>query len=231
MNVIVFVYDGDDVNKLSECVSTFKKHAAREHRLVLYCRTEFDLPVEHLRLSPLWDGRRMTHRMEIIKHLPANDGDQIISCDVDVCFQGDPFKVFESPFDLFYTSRGYQCDSPVNAGVWGVRKTTDAKRLLNFMIDQANAPTWAPYLSVRKRLERLDRNLEVDWWANQDLLCAFREAGAPFGTIHDAGPRFNCCPETGPHLPLTDTVIADFKGKIGNPQYVIIHYKELEGRL
>ena len=225
---MVFIYDGSQVNKLTECVSTLKKFS--DCKIKLYCRTVFDLPIEHCRLGQKWNGRRMTHRMEIIRNLPAKEDDNVISCDIDVRFQGDPFVVFENQFDLFYTSRQYDCDSPVNAGVWGIRKNKPADALLDFMISQATKPTWEPYLTVRRRLKRDDRANEIDWWTNQDILCAFHES-PKIGKVFDAGARYNCCPHTGPELPLTEETISNFRLKIGNPDYTIIHYKELEGKL
>jgi len=231
MNILVLIYDGPDECKLKECVDTFIKNANSQSQIWLYSRTEFNLPVKHFLLSNSWDGRRMTHRMELIRDLPAKIGDCIISCDIDVKFQGDPFQVFATEFDLFYTSREYKCESSVNAGVWGIRKTADSDCILKFMISEAIEPSWCPYLEIRKRLNRVDRNLEIDWWTNQDLLCAIHEAGLSFGSIFDAGAVYNCCPETGPNLPLTADVISKFKSKIGNPNYIIIHYKELKGKL
>lgn len=231
MNILLLIYDGYKQEELDECVTTFINKSAGKHEIWLYSRTKFHLPVKHLKLGDRWDNRRMTNRMEIVRDLPVREGDCIISCDIDVKFQNDPFAVFENNFDLFYTSREYECDSTVNAGVWGIRKTTDSYDLLNFMINEAECPSWPPYLFIRTRLNRNNRAKEIDWWSNQDLLCAIHEYGSPIGITFDAGSPYNCCPETGPNIPITDEKIIEFKSKFDNPNYIIMHYKELKGKL
>lgn len=228
MNTIVFIYDGNDERKIRRCISSIKKHSDCE--IILFSNDPFSFDINYKSLEN-WHGRRMTRRMEIIRNLPANSGDRIISCDIDVLFQGDPFEVFDHEFDLFYTSREYDCISAVNAGVWGIKKSSASDSLLDFMIKQAIKPSWGPYMAIRNKLDRNIRSNELDWWSNQDLLCALHEYGSPVGRLFDAGPKYNCCPCTGPHLPLTDDKISEFKNKIGDQRYCVIHYKELEGKV
>lgn len=229
MNVAFFIYDGIDQKKVEPCIRSLLQYVSC--RIILYARHGFNLPVEQRLLDDRWDFRRMTHRMEIASELPVKIGDRVISSDVDVFFQGDPFQVFNTKFDLFYTTRDYECDSPVNAGIWGFVKNARSDYALQFMLNQVLEPTWEPYLLIRERLEHTARAKEIDWWTNQDLLCAIHEAGLKNVATYDAGSRYNCCPRTGPHRPLTQQVIDEFKASIGDPHNIVIHYKELEGRL
>jgi len=171
----------------------------------------------------------MTHRMELALELPVLEGDQILVLDTDLLFQSDPFAVFqEAEFDLFYTSRGFVSDFNINAGVWGFVQNERSKKLLEFMVKQANNPSWEPYKEFRRAFRKNDSR-EKDWWTNQDLLCVLSKHAPPINaSLYDAGEKYNCCPRSGGGISLTGDAMKEFVQKIGDDSYVIMHYKEME---
>ena len=168
----------------------------------------------------------MTHRIELAVQLPINPNDQVMVLDTDLLFQGDPFQIFKNEFDFFYTSRHYESNFKVNAGVWGFRNNKYARQLLQFMIEQANHPSWEPYQEIRYKFKRHEnqQKKEKDWWTNQDLLCAIAENKPPIEVaLFDAGAKFNYCPQSGGGITLNETARADWLSHIGDPNIVILH--------
>lgn len=172
---------------------------------------------------------RMTQRIKIAS-LVGNVGDNVLMLDTDLYFKCDPFQLFKNDFDLVYTSRPIDNHlSPVNGGVWGFRQNSRSSMLLQEMYKQAINPNWPEYNEIRRRLNRIDRIKELDWWTNQDLLCAIHESGPPVPSkTFNAGPNFNWCPDSGPGRPLTDTAISRFYSGYKDPNVKIMHYKELK---
>lgn len=212
-----------------ECLQSLREHS--DCTILFY--GELDRPEEvgvEVRSLPIkWEPERMTQRMKLAA-MTGRAGDQVMVFDTDLFFKSDPFQVFDESFDLFYTTRPVPNPlAPVNGGVWGFRCNRQSFELLDFMYYQAHHPNWGPYMQIRKDLRREDRQRELDWWSHQDLLCAMHDFGTPLGAhLHDAGPRYNWCPDSGPGRPLSPQAIRCFYEGFTNPEVVILHYKELE---
>jgi hypothetical protein len=232
VNIALFAYAGDTNDVMRACINSLR--GCSDCRIMFYGQFSKEpelgvpiLPLEEL----LWHGRRVTRRMELAAEVGAA-GDQVMVFDTDLYFKRDPFELFEHTFDFFYTTRPVpNLLSPVNGGVWGFRVNSAANSVLQFMVREARHPEWPPYLAVRQRLRRTDRDRELDWWSHQDLLCALHEAGSPVDCqLYDAGPCYNWCPDSGPSRPLTQEGVDRFLAGFDDPAVVIIHYKELEQR-
>lgn len=198
-------------------------------RLLFYTDIADDasLPVKPTPMPCNWDGKRMFERMRIASQV-GELGDNVMLFDTDTIFRQNPFKLFNRSFDFAYTTRPVKNQaSPVNGGVTAWRVNLRTARLMRFLINQAQYPTWPAYLDVRERLGRTD--LGLDWWAHQDLLCALHDGQAPTPCVLcDAGPFYNWCPDSGGGRALTDEAKEQFFQGCTDPRVVIIHYKELK---
>jgi hypothetical protein len=224
MNVAYFIHTGKVTQMMKDCLGSLRKHS--DCRILFYT----DLDIADVELIPIdyrrWNNRRMTHRIEVALDLPVLEDDQVLVLDTDLLFQSDPFNVFDVEFDLFYTTRHFESNFKVNAGVWGFRNNHKSLSLLKFMSEQANNPSWLPYLNFRKK-HRLNDPRELDWWTNQDLLCVLSEHMPPVEVdLYDAGWKYNLCPRSGGGVWLNSSGIQDFYNRA--EEAFVIHYKELK---
>lgn len=157
----------------------------------------------------------------------ALDGDLVIVSDVDVYFQGDPFRPFSdrSEMCLGLTTRGYQHLFPINAGVFYIRVNSRMRMWLSWHVEQMATNSWEPYRKLRHRYNHIRYGL--DWTVGQDFLIACwlerealdREQGI---VIEDVGPAYNYCP-------ATDTqgaaAFAAMRRVVGDPAYPTLHLK------
>lgn len=212
---------------MRECIDTLLSHTTCE--IIFHTDRDRDLPgVSHFYpLDQRWYGRRMTRKLELASDLPAVDGDCVLVLDTDLSFNSDPFSVFENDFDVFYTTRHFVCNFKVNAGVWGFRANDRSAALLQFLANEANQPTWEPYLRWRSIYGRDQDERDKDWWTNQDLLCVLHENPPPLtACLYDAGWKYNLCPMSGGGVWLDGASVQDFISR--SPEAIVVHYKELK---
>lgn len=229
MDIALFAYKGPTTPTVRACLESLRYWSNCE--IIFY--GEVDKPeglgCEIRRMPCTWDGRRMVSRM-LLASKAGIVGDRVLILDVDLLFLADPFRVFDHDFDMCYTTRPVvNLKSPVNGGFSGFRMSSKVAKLWEFLIHQADYPSWPPYQAVRRRLERKDRALELDWWSHQDLLCAMHDRGAPLGCqVYDVGPKYNWCPDSGGGRLLSDTDRANFLKNCRQPGVSVIHFKELK---
>lgn len=171
-----------------------------------------------------WVGRRMFCKIQRLRFHQWASEDCIFVLDTDLIIQGDIFKVFEQNFDVCYTSRHYNYWAPVNGGVWGFKYNESSFRFLSFFVNQIDKPEWTPFVDYQKRVKHKPENL--DWWCDQDFLCAVHEAkgNLPFDCkIIDLGSKYNFCP--GADVIGQEQAEKEIIGKIGNSKYKILHFK------
>lgn len=232
MDIAVFAYVGPVTPLVQACIASLKWWSGC--KIIFY--GEVDKPDElGCEIQPLprdWTNHRMTERMWMVSEI-GDPGDHVMLFDTDLLFLSNPFRAFDAEFDMCYTTRPVpNPKSPVNGGVTGFRAGPVATKLWRFMLFEARRPSWSPYLAVRRRLERYkSRVQELDWWTHQDLLCAMHERKLPSeftAKLHDLGPRYNWCPDSGGGRPLSDadraSFIQDYRGK----DIVVVHFKELK---
>lgn len=233
MNNIAYFINDKTINKtIINCINSLRKFS--NCRILFYERDlkfkhKLNHEIEYFKINlDKWQNRRMTYKIENCLNLPIEKNDNVMVFDCDLIFNNDPFSVFNNNFDFFYTTRHYECICKVNGGVWGFRNNDNSKNLINFLISQANNPSWKPYLNIRKKFKRADKK-NLDWWSDQDLLCAIHEEKPPIQVnIYDAGHRYNYCPISGHGLTLTKENLKFFLNNMKNDENIIIHLKEIK---
>lgn len=230
MDIALFAYDGIVTPLMVECLESLRRHS--DCKIIFYGKVDHPdlLPVVVTPFPSAWTDRRMTERMYLARQTGVY-GDQVLLLDTDMVFRGNPFEVFDLPFDMCYTTRPFKNTlSPVNGGFNGWRVSPRTHGLWTWMVNQAEHPDWPHYLQVRQKLLRVDRQAELDWWSHQDLLCAMHKAPAlPFlCNFRDVGSNYNWCPDSGGGRALTEEAKERFFRGCQNPDVVVIHYKELK---
>lgn len=225
MNYIVLVYDENCIGLANKCIGSLRAYS--NCQIIEFSPGKLDMK--------RWVHRKMLHRYEILTELDVPIGSRVISCDVDILFQGDPFQAFSKSDDVIYTTRHYNTNVPVNGGLLGFVHSPRSKEALQFMVDQMTYPTWQPFIEFTSRMHQ--RNIknklhanDESWFKDQDLLCAihFNLHRLPFATrFRDVGYRYNYCPESGAGIRRRDTIVEDFLNGVKNDKPVVVHFKEL----
>jgi hypothetical protein len=232
-NVLVLMHSGRLNDLYAKCIET-ARHSCPEALIVLF--TDFS-EAERAILRPFgvvlhdiettdYARKQNALRIELLKSLDLRFGDHVIVSDIDVIFQSDPFAVFGTEFDVFFTTRHYQYHYAVNSGVWGFRVNERSKRFVTFFIRQVFARSWK---SEREFGSRFGRNpYGPGWYVDQDFLCTVYEnlgslpreiSGVRF---YDAGFKYNFCPSYDIY---GEAAVEELKSKLGNPDYVVLHLK------
>ena len=144
-------------------------------------------------------GSKMLTQYRFINSLPI--GAHVISADADLHFLKDPFKAFEgtTPFsrvlDVAVTTRPYQYQYPINAGIVMFNVTDKLKRFLNFAIGQVYERTWPAFIESQAKFNHHGNS----WYVDQDFWCACylnrQEVLERFDImVEDIGPAYNFCP-------------------------------------
>ena len=163
-----------------------------------------------------------------------NDNDKILILDFDLLFQNNPFKMFEEfPYnDIYYTHcimstkdslrdehlwKGVKYK--VNGGVWGLNVNNNSRKLMNFWIKNLLVETWQPWIDFEPRQERIG---DLNWNVDQDFLNCINDNELPFEIKKvNVGYRYNYYVSTWGHF----NEKLNMGNKIGNPDFVIIHFK------
>jgi hypothetical protein len=172
-----------------------------------------------------WVGKRMYTKIAELSKVKFDKGDNAFVLDCDLVVQDNIFKVFDGSFDVCYTTRHYSYFWPINAGVWGFQYNERTAKFLTFYVDEMYSPLWPPYVRYR-RMTLGGSHDTLDWWCDQDFLCAVYEEGGnvPFDCrIKDLGPMYNYCPS---HDTITFHVDRkNMLANVDNKEYKILHFK------
>jgi hypothetical protein len=158
------------------------------------------------------------------------EGDKVLVIDADLKFKIDPFSIFSSNSDVYYTTRHYDYHFPINEGFWGFQWNDRTIKFIQFYKEQIENPTWGPYIRWLKKYWHWDQK---NWGIGQDFFCAIYQAEAdlPFNCIFEMlGPNYNFCP-TIEEDDLENTLkkaTKEIRWAENNPDVKILHYK---GRL
>jgi len=179
-----------------------------------------------------WKNKIQLCKIQKIKEMSKNfkEGDKVFILDVDILVQDNIFKVFEDDFDIGYTTRHYDYHYPINGGVWCIRWNERSKRFIDFFIEQILKPSWKPLVNFRGRYPR---GKNVNWWVDQDFLCAVYENGGklPFDCkVRDLGYKYNFCPSAPDKITYKQGE-KELRDKFGNKEYKILHFKATMKRL
>jgi hypothetical protein len=235
--IAFLTWDGPPSNYVAVCVESLCQQNSQCRIIFYYQDEEFRssllrFPAKQIEFRKLavsdWNGRRMTHRVEILQALAfeASLSSCVLSLDCDLYFQDDPFKIFldHKNSDLIYTtcmmSEYHDVEYPVNGGVFGIRVNKRSKFLLNFWLLNRENPTWAQWMNYSLRQEH--KHHYPDWFFDQDFLNCIHRHPLPFEiAVTDAGSKYNYyTSKKGFYNREIEMGL-----KIGDPSYPIIHWK------
>lgn len=174
-----------------------------------------------------WSNKIQLCKIQTLKKMSKDfiEGDRIFILDVDIIIQDDIFKIFDdNDFDVGITSRHYEYHYPINGGVWCLRWNKKSEKFLDYFIEQTLNPSWQPLVNFRKRFKR---NNDLNWWVDQDFLCAIYKNGnkLPFDCkVKDLGPMYNYCPSVPDRINYVRGE-KELREKLGNKEYKILHFK------
>ena len=243
---VFMIHVGEITNLVEHCVASLRRNnqncsinlfTVPEDTLGLEKITRYGVTLYSVEKTQ-WDGRRMTCKIEkfcdFVNSKDIPEGSEIIISDTDIVFQDDPFSVFDNKFDIFYTTRGYDYKYTINAGFWGIKKNSNSVSFVDYFVKEINDPSWKEFQDFRAKEQRLEPPAienYVDWWSDQDFLCVINDKGMPPAlndvSVYDAGNRYNYCPNTDTSLG-PQPAINDMANKIGNKEYVVLHFKGRE---
>jgi len=183
-----------------------------------------------------WGGMFAYHKINQLTKMPLKDGDEVVMLDVDTMVQGSLFDVFESVFDIGYTSRPSLADDvplwrrkvshelPVNLGYTAFRWSDRVARFVDIWSLQIMSPTWSPYMWLMERYARVDSHCLC---GDQDLICAIvLENHNPFVQVAftDLTSKYNWFPDVD-QKHHQEQAWEQIKPKLGDGNYRVIHLK------
>ncbi len=183
-----------------------------------------------------WNGQFAYHKINQMRKMPYVEGDEIIMLDVDTMVQGPLFDVFNSNFDIAFTSRPklteqhpkwmhrLVADMPVNLGYTAYRWNDRVAHFVDMWSLQILSPTWKPYVWLLEQYGRLDSSCLC---GDQDLICVIvREKRNPFTKIAwlDVGAKYNWFPDYDEKDQL-DLAWEQIQPRLGDDNYRVIHLK------
>ena len=229
---IIFIWDGNYNNYLNVCLQSLRLYNKLCKVNLFYLEETIPKYFQNLNINftkinkNKWINRRLHHKLELTKEVlkdsPKNS--ELLVLDCDLLFQDDPFLMFKQypNYDFYYTTcvmtLWRKINYCVNGGVKGYRHTENTIKFLDFWIDNNINLSW----SVWKNYQ--DRHLEngVDWWYCQDFPNCVHNNELPFELKKiDVGYKFNYFTSTWGYF----SKYLEMGSKIGNKNYVIIHFK------
>lgn len=236
MENIIFIWDGLPKNYLKVCIQSLRLYNKTCTVNFFYMNDKIpnflkDLNINFIKINKKkWYGKRLHHKLELTKIIleksPLNS--KLLVLDCDLLFQNDPFSMFNKyPNYDFYHATCVMClwrhiEYRINGGVKGYRHTTNTIKFLDFWIDNNLNLTWLPWKNYKWRHKNHKNG--IDWWYCQDFPnCVYNNKNKlpiPLKII-DVGYKFNYFTSTWGFF----SKYISMGNKIGNSDYVIIHFK------
>ena len=242
MENIIFIWDGPPKNYINICLESLrlynkncKIHFYYSNNSIINNYEKFNIKFKKI------DEKECKNKLQYYKVLIAKNlcyelelNSKILILDFDILFQNDPFLMFkENPnYDFYYThclmskpdslrpeSLWKSVIYKVNGGVWGLIVNKNSKKLMDFWINNLINETWEPWINYPPRQER--RGI-LNWDVDQDFLNCIDLYELPFELKKVAvSYKYNYFVSTWGHY----NEKLNMGNKIGNPDYVIIHFK------
>ena len=133
-----------------------------------------------------WENRIAQIRISSYLEFNYEEGDRVLSIDTDMVFKDDPFRVFEifKDGDILLSTRDHQDKIPVTACFFGFVWNDRTQSFLRHIREQAETKlNWSTLIAFRKKRQHTG----VDWWLDQDVLCAAYLDGYHNLKIRDIG--------------------------------------------
>jgi len=242
MEHIIFIWDGSPKNYINVCLESLRLynqqciihfHYSYESIKQVYQKFNIDfVKINNIECK----NKLQYYKILITKRLceTLNDNDKILVLDFDLLFQDNPFNMFKKfPNNDFYFTECIWTTSDslrdeklwkiikykVNGGVWGLNVNNNSKKLMEFWINNLLNETWQSWIDYEPRQNRKG---DLNWNVDQDFLNCINNYELPFELKKvNVGYRYNYVVTTWGHFNKK----LNMGNKIGNPEYVIIHFK------
>lgn len=182
--------------------------------------------------SSVWNGEFAYHKIDRMREMPYENGDEIVMLDVDTIVQGDLFDVFEQPFDIAYTSRPVFPEEPewfrkwqsVNLGYTAYRWSPVVAEFIDYWSLQIISPTWKTYVWLSAGMHRKTPSCLC---GDQDLICAI--VGDEFKTFSqikwlDVTTKYNWFPSVDT-VDQLEQAWSEIEPLLHSDDYRMIHLK------
>tara|TARA_Y100000589_G_C27090329_1_gene603619 strand:- start:242 stop:1150 length:909 start_codon:yes stop_codon:yes gene_type:complete len=245
---VIFFYDGMPNNYIKVCLQSLRKYNSSCNIFFFYRNPFIKICYRKYKVNFVKiDKKKSKNKLLFYKIFSVNkicqmlnQNDKLLVFDVDLLFQGDPFKLFEEfpNYDIYYTHsilskpdslrKKYIWDSvksKVNGGVWGLRISKLSKELMSFWIKCEKDNYWKVWDQFYLRKEHLiDGITDLNWFFDQDFLNCIDLNEVPLSQKLkkvDIGYKYNYFTSTWGFF----NVDLNMGNKIGNYDYPIIHFK------
>lgn len=242
MEKIIFIWNGPPKNYINICLESLRLYNKNCKIYFYYSDNSIiDLyqkfNIDFIKI----DEKECKHKFQYYKVLIARNlchesklNSKILILDCDLLFQNDPFIMFkENPnYDFYYThclmskpeslrpeSLWKSVEYRVNGGVWGLIVNENSNKLMDFWINNLIKETWKPWINYQPRQKRIGK---LNWDVDQDFLNCIDLYELPFPLKKiPVSYKYNYFVSTLGHY----NEKLNMGNKIGNPDYVIIHFK------
>ena len=232
MQNIIFIWDGDYTNYLNVCLESLRLYNKNCIINLFYLNNNLtnyfkNLDINFIKIDKnKWINRRLHHKLELTKYILINSdpNSELLVLDCDLLFQNDPFLMFKKfpNYNFYYTTcvmaLWRKVDINVNGGVKGYINNKNTIKFLDFWIDNNLNLTWKSWRDYKYR----HTENGIDWWYCQDFPNCVHDNELPFELKKvNVGYKFNYFTSTWGFY----SKYLEMGSKIGNPEYVIIHFK------
>lgn len=229
--IAYFFWTGAINNMFLDCIASYKKlnffdawYILTDNDSILNYYPDFNI----ISLSDGWSNKRFYLKLYHLRDIKANIGDRIMILDGDTLCRKPLINFFDDMNDIFLTTRHYNFEFKINAGVWGYIKNDNTDKLLDHASYTITHPhSWSKYynLKVNHPWPNARSLTNIDWPVDQDYLeCILASKDYIYDEInillnikvHENG-SYNC---------IVSSIHDDIVNKL-DPY--IIHYKNQNG--
>lgn len=236
MENVIFIWDGSPKNYIKVCLESLRLYNKTCIINFFYINEKIPLFLKDLNIKFIkieknkWNGRRLHHKLELTKKILKDSSlnSKLLVLDCDLLFQNDPFSMFKKyPNDDFYLSKCVMSlwrniEGGINGGVKGYRHTKNTIKFLDFWIHNNINLSWDIWKNFKYRNK--NHKSGIDWSYCQDFPnCVYlNKDKLPIKLkIRNIGYKYNYFTSTWGFF----SKYISMGNKIGNKNYVIIHFK------
>lgn len=239
MENILFIWDGPPENYINVCLESLRLYNKNceiyfyySNNSIIDTYKKYNITFIKIDIKNNLQYKKILISKRLCECLELNS--KILILDFDILFQNNPFLMFEQyPNNDFYYTH-YIMSTPdslrpeelwksvlykVNGGVWGLIVNENSKKLMKFWIDNLLNEKWEPWKKYKPRQNRIGN---LNWDVDQDFLNCIDLYELPFTLKKvNVGYKYNYFVSTWGHFNKK----LNMGNKIGNSDYVIIHFK------
>lgn len=243
MENILFIWDGEPNNYVTVCLESLRLHN-KNCKIYFYYSNENIIReykkfnIEFILIDKsICKNRFQYYKILISKNLcyKLNENEKLLVLDCDLLFQNDPFLLFSENenSDFYYTHSILSTkdslredniwkgvDYRVNGGVWGLIVNNNSRKLMDFWVKNILDNSWEKWRNYKPHI---DNGLnDLNWNVDQDFLNCIDNYELPFELNKNiVSYKFNYYTSVWGFFNNN----LEMSSKIGNKDYVIIHFK------